>query len=112
MRKTIALTAGLLSALAVGVPVALAGVTATTSASHSVVIKNFAFKPGRLSIKRGDSVTWHFEDGSMPHNVTAKSFHSSTKASGTFTQRFTKNGSFSYTCTIHPWMTGSIVVHS
>jgi plastocyanin len=111
MRKTIALAGGLLAALAVGVPVALAGATATTSASHSVVVKNFAFKPGRLSIRKGDSVTWRFQDGSTPHNVTGKGFHSPTRASGSYTFRFTKLGTFSYTCTIHPWMTGSIVVH-
>jgi len=75
-----------------------------------VVIKDFAFKPGKLSIRKGDSVTWHFEDGSTPHNVTAKSFHSPTESHGSFTERFTRAGSFSYTCTIHPWMAGTIVV--
>ncbi len=113
MRRVIAIAGTVLAAVAVAVPtVALAGGDrAGASATHDVIIKNYAFNPGRLTINRGDSVTWKFEDGPTQHNVTATGFRSSpTKATGTWTVRFTHAGTFDYSCTLHPWMTGAIVV--
>ena len=82
------------------------------AATRTVVIKNYAFSPAKLSIHRGDSVRWLFRDGTIVHNVIARRFRSSPAlTSGSFTVRFTRRGTFAYTCTIHPWMTGSVAVH-
>ena len=111
MRRAAGVTGVLLAALVVALPTAaLAGGHAQASATHTVVIKNYLYNPGRMTINRGDSVTWRFADGGIAHNVSGKGFRSPTKASGSFTARFTRSGTFSYTCTIHPWMSGSIVV--
>ncbi len=69
-----------------------------------VVVKNLAFKPSRMSVKVGDSVTWTFEDKGIVHNVTADdgSFKSQDLSKGTFVHTFAAPGSVSYTCTIHP----------
>lgn len=78
----------------------------------TVVLKDIAFKPERLSVKVGDTVTWRFEDKGIPHNVVADddSFKSEIKDSGTFEHTFDKAGTFSYTCTVHPGMKGSVEV--
>jgi plastocyanin len=58
-------------------------------------------------------VTFIQED-SVPHNATAKgasAFHTPTLSKGQkYTVTFTKAGTYSYICTIHPFMHGTIVV--
>jgi plastocyanin len=72
--------------------------------SRSVVLRDIAFKPDKLSVKAGDTVTWRFQDKGIPHNVTAAdgSFRSQTTDSGTFRHKFDAAGTFAYTCTVHP----------
>lgn len=78
----------------------------------TVVLKDIAFKPERLSVKAGEKVTWRFQDKGIPHNVVAddKSFKSEIMDSGLFRHTFEKPGTFGYVCTIHPGMKGTIVV--
>ena len=91
---------------------ALAGGHARAAADHRVVIRNYTYSPGRLVVRRNDSVTWVFDDGSVLHNVVGSRFRSSpVKKTGTYTVRFTRTGTYTYTCTLHPWMSGSVVVH-
>ncbi len=87
--------------------------TARLAQNHTVVLKNTRFHPAALSIHRGDSVTWLWRDGGLRHNVTASGFHSRTQATGSFTVRFNRAGTFDYRCTIHvaEGMKGKIVVH-
>ena len=102
------------AAVAVALPaVALAGgPQARAAADRRVIIKNYTYSPGRLVVRRNDSVTWVFDDGPVLHNVVGARFHSSpVKKTGTYTVRFTRAGTYTYTCTLHPWMSGSIVVH-
>ncbi len=114
MRRVLTITAAVVAgAGAVALPaVALAGGgQASAAANHKIVIKNYAYTPGHVVVHRNDTVTWLFEDGPAPHNVTATRFHSSpTKTSGSYTVRFTRSGTYDYTCTLHPWMSGSVVV--
>jgi plastocyanin len=93
--------------LPAGVALAARAGSARTSA---VLLKNIAFSPQTVRIHHGDSVRWIWRDGSIPHNVVASSFHSSTKTSGSFTVRFTRRGSFAYSCTLHQNMRGRVVV--
>jgi plastocyanin len=63
-------------------------------------------------VKAGDTVTWANHD-EEPHTIAADdgSFHSpgmGTNATYSFT--FTKPGSYGYTCSIHPFMHGTVVV--
>ncbi len=108
--------AGALAALAVAsattIP-ALASGGAQSAATHSVVLENIRFHPGTLSIKRGDTVQWLWQDKGTEHNVTGSGFKSKTMSKGSFSVRFTKAGTFNYRCTIHvaEGMKGSIVVH-
>lgn len=85
---------------------------AHAASGRSVSMKGIRFSPATVTIGRGQTVTWKFDDGFTPHNVVARHFRSSpTKTSGTYTVRFTRAGTYSYVCTIHPGMRGKVVVH-
>lgn len=92
--------------------VAVAGPPAALAADHSVTIQGFAFRPDRLEIAVGDSVTWQNLDG-PPHTVTAEdgSFDSGTlNTTDTFTHTFNAPGEFPYICEFHSNMHGTILV--
>ena len=88
------------------------GGSATASSASTVEITNFMFTPMSLTVSVGTTVTWKFED-STPHTVAAddNSFISSPMSKGqTYTHTFATAGTVKYHCSIHPFMTGSIVV--
>jgi plastocyanin len=111
-RAVVGVLATLTAATAVAIP-ALASGSARQASSHTVTLSHIRYHPGTLSIKRGDTVTWRWEDKGKEHNVTGKGFKSKTMTKGSFSVRFTKAGTFNYHCTIHvsEGMKGSIVVH-
>lgn len=77
-----------------------------------VKIENFAFSPMTITVKAGSTVTWTNNDQD-PHTVTAtnKQFSSKTLMRGdTYQHRFTSPGKYSYLCTVHPFMTATVVV--
>jgi plastocyanin len=81
-------------------------------ATDTVAIQNFAFSPATVTIKAGTTLTWTNRDQD-PHTVTAMSgpFHSPTLNTGqSFRYTFTTPGRFEYLCTIHPFMTATVVV--
>jgi plastocyanin len=78
----------------------------------SVAIKGFAFAPQVIVVKPGTTITWTNADED-PHTVTAndKSFHSAAMDSDdTFSFTFTRPGEFAYFCSLHPHMTGKVIV--
>jgi plastocyanin len=79
---------------------------------NAVNISNFAFVPGNLRVKVGTTVTWTNQDEEA-HDVTATggAFQSPPLNAGDhFTFTFTKAGQYGYLCTIHPFMTATVVV--
>jgi len=83
-----------------------------SAAGHDVAVQNFAYNPASITVQVGDSVTWTNQDA-VPHTVTADdgSFDQPLNASGgVATITFTKAGTFTYHCTIHPSMHGTVVV--
>jgi plastocyanin len=89
---------------------AFASVGGHAASGHTVVIEHSKFIPGTLTVRRGDTVTWSWRDGRVNHNVVASGFRSKVQSRGSFTVRFTHSGSFAYRCTVHPKMSGRIVV--
>ena len=84
----------------------------STASQNAVAIKNYVFTPSTLTIQKGASVTWTNYD-SVQHNVVSNSsaFSSPLLNKGdTYTHQFNNTGSFSYICSIHPYMKGTIVV--
>ena len=97
-----------LAALLVAGLVTLASAAATT---HVVVIDGVRYEPASLTVKRGDTVIFRNDDP-FPHTVTAKGrFDSGSIAAGRqwkYVAR--KAGTFDYLCTLHPNMTGTLVI--
>ncbi|MDB5293491.1 MAG: hypothetical protein JWL69_4732 [Phycisphaerales bacterium] len=77
-----------------------------------VSIANLAYSPATLKIHVGDTVIWTNNDD-RDHTVIATdgSFKSpNIKAGKTYEFTFSKAGKFSYGCSYHPRMKGTIVV--
>jgi len=84
------------------------------AADATVKIDNFTFDPPRLIVKAGTTVTWDNEDD-IPHTVVAsgKEFRSKTlDTDDKFSFTFTTPGSYEYFCSLHPHMTGMIIVEA
>jgi amicyanin len=78
----------------------------------AVSISDFKFNPATLTVPVGATVTWTNKD-EEPHTIAAKdgSFHSpGMDTNGTYSFTFTTPGSYDYICSIHPFMTGTVVV--
>ena len=81
-------------------------------ASAAVEIGNFTFKNPVVTVKPGTTVTWTNGDD-IPHTVVSKDgvFKSKVLDSGDkFSFTFAKAGQFGYYCSIHPHMTGTVIV--
>jgi plastocyanin len=85
---------------------------ASASASKAVSIINFAYSPAALTVNTGDSVTWTNKDKAPEgHDVTGDGLDSGLMNQGdTYSFTFNSAGSYSYICTIHPSMTGTVEV--
>jgi len=80
--------------------------------ARPVEIKDFAFAPATLTIPRGATVSWLNRDAE-PHTVVANDGAFKSSALDTddrFARRFDAAGTFPYHCSIHPHMTGTVVV--
>jgi plastocyanin len=77
-----------------------------------VRIANFTFTQQTLNVRPGTTVTW-VNDDDIPHTVVSKTlvFKSKVLDSGDrFSFTFAKAGQFGYFCSLHPHMTGTIIV--
>ena len=80
------------------------------AASTTVSIRDFSFAPRSVTVNTGDTVTWR-NDGDEPHTATGSGFDTGILRSGqTGSATFRQAGSFSYKCTPHPFMTGTVRV--
>jgi plastocyanin len=90
-----------------GTPAAAPGAVATTS----VDIANFAFSPAIVTVRTGAAVTWTNRDEDA-HTVGLNGVAASKplQTGDTYEHTFTRPGTYSYICTIHPTMRGVVVV--
>jgi plastocyanin len=99
-------------------PLALAAVVVAVSGASAappsprVEITQFKFVPAQLTVPVGTTVTWTNDDEEA-HTVTATD-RAYTSAgldhAETYTHRFTKAGTYTYLCALHPHMTATITV--
>jgi amicyanin len=83
-----------------------------TSQSVDVKIDNFSFGPVELKVPVGTTVTWTNRDD-IPHTVVSTDKVFKSKVLDTdekFSFTFSKAGTYPYFCSIHPKMTGKVVV--
>jgi len=84
------------------------------NAANAVGIDNFTFNPQRLTVKAGSTVTWTNKDD-IPHAIAAvnKEFRSKALDTGdAYSFTFAVPGTYEYFCSLHPHMTGTIVVEA
>ncbi len=84
------------------------------AADTEVQIDNFTFTPQRITVKAGTTVTWTNDDD-IPHTVASSTKLFKSKALDTddkFSFTFTTSGAYEYFCSLHPHMTGVIVVEA
>jgi plastocyanin len=82
------------------------------ASTAEVKIDNFSFGPAAITVPVGTTVTWINRDD-IPHTVvsTEKVFKSKVlDTDEKFSYTFTKPGEYPYFCSIHPKMTGKVVV--
>jgi plastocyanin len=109
------LVAGLFAlALAVGLAgLGLSSRAVAAPAPMTVKIDNFTFNAAAITVPVGTTVTWVNQDDS-PHTVVSddrSTFRSKVMdTEDRFSFTFTIPGSFGYFCSIHPHMTGKVVV--
>jgi plastocyanin len=85
---------------------------APPAAGVEVKIDNFTFTPATVTVAVGTEVTWTNRDD-IPHTVVTEDKAIKSKALDTdekFSYTFTKPGTYSYFCSIHPKMKGEVVV--
>jgi plastocyanin len=80
------------------------------SESPTVTIADMRFTPDHVTIVAGDTVTWVWDDGSTPHDVSGDGFASDVQSEGSFTHTFDDAGSYPYVCTLHSGMKGTVTV--
>ena len=100
--------------LVAGVAAAYLHAAAPASAEEvAVKIGNFTFGPQELKVKAGTTVTWTNEDD-IPHTVvSANTFRSKVMdTDGKFSFTFTTPGTYKYFCSLHPHMTGTVIVEA
>ena len=97
--------------LLVGTPIVAAN-DQPSGASADVKIDNFSFGPQTLTVSVGTTVVWTNRDD-IPHTVVSTEGVFKSKVRDTdemFSYTFTKAGTYPYFCSVHPKMTGKVVV--
>jgi plastocyanin len=80
---------------------------------YTVAIDNFSFTPSSLTVPVGATVTWLNRDD-VPHTIVSSDRQPMKSpvldTDDRFTYTFSKAGTYTYFCSVHPRMTGQIVV--
>jgi len=119
MRRSVSI-AGLAAALVLGIGVWDTGQKGSVTSAQEkmstmeVKIDNFSFGPVALTVPVGTTVTWTNRDD-IPHTVVStddpKTFKSKVlDTDEKFSFTFSKGGTYPYFCSIHPKMTGKVIV--
>jgi plastocyanin len=86
----------------------------SAQAEPTVVVEKFAFAPKEITVTPGTKVVWINKD-ETPHTISATDKTFVSKAMDTddrYEYTFAKPGDFSYFCTLHPFMTGTVHVRA
>lgn len=87
--------------------------SAPSAGTTAVRIAGFAFDPATVTVAVGSTVSWANQDDA-PHTVTwddgTAGSGSLTKGGAPYSRTFDTPGTFTYACSIHPAMKGSVTV--
>lgn len=110
--------AGLVMPVMIGMLLLFVGSSRVTASSQpsatnvAVKIDNFVFGPQAITVPVGTTVTWTNSDD-IPHTAVSTDGVFKSKVMDTdekFSYTFTKAGTYTYYCSVHPKMTGQVVV--
>ena len=79
-----------------------------------ISIINFQFTPAEVTIAPGESVTWVNDDGA-PHGLEYNDGSSGKDLllpGESYNRRFDQPGTYNYNCSVHPYMTGRVIVRA
>jgi len=113
--RNVLMCAGLLGVVASAAMIhgtQLARAAEEKNAAVSITIDNFSFTPKEITVSAGTTITWVNRDD-VPHTVVSPDKKFRSKALDTddqFSFTFTDAGTYSYFCSVHPVMTGKIIV--
>jgi plastocyanin len=90
------------------------GSPAVAASEQAVMISGFAFSPQSITVAKGTNVTWTNND-TVTHTVTGDTgadpgSSGNIAVGGTYAYVFNTPGTYTYHCSIHPSMTGTITV--
>ncbi len=118
MRKSVRI-AGVITPLVIAFVLLAAGSSSIPAKAEQppattaeVKIDNFSFGPATLTVAVGTTLTWTNRDD-IPHTVVSTDGVFKSKVLDTdekFSYTFAKAGTYAYFCSIHPKMTGKVVV--
>jgi plastocyanin len=81
--------------------------------TNQVEVVDNQFNPSSIQVAPGTTVTWTWGSNATAHNVTFGDGVASSQLQGTgasYSRTFAAAGTFSYTCTLHGGMNGSVLV--
>lgn len=87
---------------------------AAENKASKVSIANFQFTPAEVTIAPGGSVTWVNDDGA-PHGLE---YHDGSSGKDlllpgeSYNRRFDQPGTYDYNCSVHPYMSGRVIVRA
>ena len=85
--------------------------SAAPAEPNTIQINHFVFEPQELTVEAGTTVAWKHNDNVAHTVVSTGLFESETLARGdVFTFTFLERGEYEYHCSIHPSMTGKVIV--
>jgi plastocyanin len=118
MKRNSVWVASFTAAVVIAIVLLVAGSPSVTASDQpsattaEVKIDNFVFGPQTITVPVGSTVTWTNKDD-IPHTTVSTDGVFKSKVMDTdekFSFKFTKTGTYSYFCSVHPKMTGKVVV--
>lgn len=78
-----------------------------------VTVRNVAFEPREVEIRAGEDVAWSYSDGGTFHDVVVEGVDDNPgfRSEGQHRLTFPEPGVYRVSCSIHPQMVGSVIVH-
>lgn len=101
--------------------IATVGLTACGSSSADtepaavIDVTNMSYSPASVTIEQGQTVQWKFDDNGLPHDVAGDGpleglLQSELLTEGTYEYTFDDPGTYTYHCTPHASMVGTVIV--
>jgi plastocyanin len=84
--------------------------TGHSGVTHDVRVSDFAFTPGSLAVKVGDTVKWTVSGGSHTVDGTGGIDSQTLGVGQSYSHAFHEAGTFTYKCNFHSQMTGTVRV--